>query len=87
MKLMSNQWWASAPVRPNGPRRCARWKSLVLLASGLAALVWATGTISLSPSSSFELLARWPGYLRGDVTGIATAGWLQPGLARPPGGG
>jgi alpha-tubulin suppressor-like RCC1 family protein len=88
MKLMSNQWWASAPVRPNGPRRCARWKSLVLLASGLAALVWATGTISLSPSSSFELLARWPGYLRGDVTGIATAGgYAYYGLTIPTPGG
>jgi hypothetical protein len=68
-----NGFVASAHSPANSLRPRASGKSLALLALSGMALVWATGTIGQSPSS-FRLVGLWPGYLRGDVTCVATAG-------------
>ena len=48
-------------------------KSFVLLALGMTALLWVTGTFGqLEPFSG--LIRLWPGYLRGNVTSVATSG-------------
>ena len=64
---------AAAQAPGNGPRPRASGKSLWPLVLSAMALAWATGAIGQSPSS-FGRVGWWPGYLRGDVKCVATAG-------------
>jgi hypothetical protein len=65
---------ALTPSRADGAKCRAHFKSPVLLAFSLVALVWVTGSIGQSGPPPSGLVGLWPGYLRGNVTSVATSG-------------